>query len=51
MHHPGLSDEEVAEIQYLWDGRTTIARLAKWYRIDEQMVRRIIAAPRKEATT
>jgi hypothetical protein len=52
VHHSGLSDDEVTEIKGLWAERTTIARLAEWYHIDQAMVRKIIAEPpRKEVTT
>lgn len=46
MPHPsGLTDEQVREVQDLWHNRPTIASLAWWFRISEDMVRKIIAMP------
>jgi len=47
-HPSGLDAETIEEIQNLWDDRITMGSLSQIYGIPVEMVRKIIAAPRKE---
>jgi len=48
MHPSRLSDDAIAEIHIMWDHRATIDRLAAMYHTTPEMIRKIIAMPRKE---